>query len=188
MIKLVISSLFSSLFIANFALARTLSGRSNSSLDSYVPHHPRVDNSTFGNIDEIHTTHYFVDWTVGWDNRTLSGFIVHDMMVVKPTKYIQLDAWALNITDVQQAQAGAAMDATLMAGMIPEHPEAELEYTIKSPTPISGSVLIIELPRRYSVGEQVSVQIWYETSATGNAFSWLNASQTAGGKLPYLFT
>ena len=100
MIKLVVSSLFSSLFIANCALARSLSGRSNGSLDSYVPHHPRVDNSTFGNIDEIHTTHYFVDWGISWDARTLYGSILHDMKVVKPTKYIQLDSWALNITDV----------------------------------------------------------------------------------------
>jgi len=88
MIKQVVSSLLSSLFIVNSALARSLSGRSSGTLDSYVPHHPRVDNSTFGNIDEIHTTHYFVDWEVNWDNRTLPGFIVHDMMVVKPTKYI----------------------------------------------------------------------------------------------------
>jgi len=80
------------------------------------------------------------------------------------------------------------MTATLMAGMIPEYPEAELKFTVKSPTPISGSVLIVELPRVYEIGEQVSIQVWYETSATGNAFSWLNASQTAGGKLPYLFT
>jgi len=37
-------------------------------------------------------------------------------------------------------------------------------------------------------GDRVSVKIVYVTSPTGQAFSWLNPEQTAGGVYPYLFT
>ena len=44
------------------------------------------------------------------------------------------------------------------------------------------------MPRTLQVGEYVNVGIDYTTSPKGQAFSWLNASQTAGGKIPYMFT
>ena len=40
-------------------------------INSYVPHHPMVDNSTYANIDEIVVTHQHVDWFVNWTNKTL---------------------------------------------------------------------------------------------------------------------
>ena len=51
-----------------------------------------------------------------------------------------------------------------------------------------GSVLQVQLDREYVVGETVLLTIEYQTSPTGQAFSWLNAEQTAGGQLPYMFT
>jgi len=44
-----------------------------------------------------------------------------------------------------------------------------------------GSVLQVQLDREYTVGETVLLTIEYQTSPTGQAFSWLNAEQTAGG-------
>lgn len=37
-------------------------------------------------------------------------------------------------------------------------------------------------------GDVVYLGINYETSPTGQAFSWMSPEQTAGGLLPYMFT
>jgi hypothetical protein len=55
---------------------------------SYVPYHPAVDNSTYGNIDQIAVTHQHVDWFVNWTNKTLQGSIIMDMTVSTQTQFI----------------------------------------------------------------------------------------------------
>ena len=83
----------------------------------------------------------------------------------------QFDIWDLNIVSAFNATDNTAW-----------------EFTISQPNPLIGSVLQVQLPREVKAGETVSVGINYSTSATGHAFSWLNAEQTAGGVLPYMFT
>jgi hypothetical protein len=39
-----------------------------------------------------------------------------------------------------------------------------------------------------NAGEEIDIVIDYKTSPKGQAFSWLNGNQTAGGVLPYMFT
>ena len=56
------------------------------------------------------------------------------------------------------------------------------------PNPLIGSVLEVKLDRGYDPGEEVLLEITYATQPSGQAFSWLNPDQTAGGKLPYMFT
>ena len=40
---------------------------SASFLDGFTPEHPLADNSTFGNIEQIATTHFHLDWNVDFD-------------------------------------------------------------------------------------------------------------------------
>ena len=46
----------------------------------------------------------------------------------------------------------------------------------------------MQLPRTVTTTDDVRIAIQYTTSPTGQAFSWLNADQTAGKVLPYMFT
>ena len=93
------------------------------------------------------------------------------MEVLQATNVAQFDIWDLNIVSAFNATDNTAW-----------------EFTISQPNPLIGSVLQVQLPREVQAGETVSVGINYSTSATGHAFSWLNAEQTAGGVLPYMFT
>ena len=78
-------------------------------LETYVAHHPLADNSTYGNIEEIATTHFHLDWDVDFDSRVISGKVTHDFLVVSnSTRVIQMDAWDLSIFSVKQVVAGAA--------------------------------------------------------------------------------
>ena len=63
-----------------------------------------------------------------------------------------------------------------------------LTYRILRPNPLIGSVLQVDLPRAMNAGEEIDIVITYITSPNGQAFSWLNGNQTAGGILPYMFT
>jgi len=56
-----------------------------------------VDNSTYANADEIHTTHYNVDWLVNFEDETLTGTITHDLEVLQDTDRVIFDSWLINI-------------------------------------------------------------------------------------------
>ena len=43
---------------------------------------PLADNSTYGNTEEIHTTHVSLDLKVDFDERTLNGTASHTMKVL----------------------------------------------------------------------------------------------------------
>ena len=49
---------------------------------------PRADNSTFGNIHQIRTSHVHLDLEVNFDTRQLSGDAHHTMDVVAPTSLV----------------------------------------------------------------------------------------------------
>jgi len=135
---------------------------------------PRADNSTYGNTEEIHTVHLDLNLTVDFNTTTLSGSAVHKMMVLQATNKVQFDIWDLDIHRVFNASSQTIINS--------------LNFTILQPNPLIGSVLQVTLPREVQVGETVHIGIEYTTGPKGQAFSWLKASQTAGGKLPYMFT
>jgi len=53
---------------------------------------------------------------------------------------------------------------------------------------VIGQTLAIQLPGLYTPGELVSIRVFYKTQKTSMALSWMTAAQTAGKKLPYLFS
>ena len=53
MLQKVITLLFSGFVATTMALTKAMPG----DIATYVPYHPKVDNSTYGNIDQIYTTH-----------------------------------------------------------------------------------------------------------------------------------
>jgi len=64
----------------------------------------------------------------------------------------------------------------------------ELEFELNSVNDAIGEELYIYFTETMTEGDEVSIRITYNTLADGQAFSWLTASQTAGGSYPYLFT
>ena len=64
-----------------------------------------------------------------------------------------------------------------------------LAWSVVEANPAIGQVLVVDLgSTSAAVGDEVKVEIAYATQPQGQAFSWLTASQTAGKKLPYMFT
>ena len=47
---------------------------------------PKVDNSTFGNIEQIHTTHVDFQMTLDFDLSVINGYATHTMAVLETTQ------------------------------------------------------------------------------------------------------
>ena len=96
------------------------------------------------------------------------------MEVYTPTNFVQFDVWDLTIFNVWVK--------------VDDDDEVSSSFNVTSPNPEIGSVLRVQLDQLVYPGQKVQVAISYNTSETGQAFSWLTAEQTAGKKLPYMFT
>ena len=138
--------------------------------DWLVRDQPVADNSTFGNIDQIATSHVHLNLTADFDTSTLDGWAYHTMQVKEDgVTQIQFDSWDLTIDYVLVDFYNA-------------------DHTIVTPNPEIGQTLLVTIPFNTYAGDELSVIIKYTTSPTGQAFSWLKPSQTAGKLLPYMFT
>jgi leukotriene-A4 hydrolase len=79
----------------------------------YVPQHPACDNSTYGNVEELATSHYHIDWNIDFDNSIIKGSVVHDLVaMIDNVAYLQLDIWNIDVTGVFKVDTNAA---TLLA-------------------------------------------------------------------------
>ena len=63
-----------------------------------------------------------------------------------------------------------------------------LAFTLGDPDPVKGRPLTIVFPEPAKGAATVAVTIAYRTSPQAAALQWLAPEQTAGGKLPYLFS
>lgn len=77
-------------------------------LDDFIPRQPRVDNSTFANVDELFTFHFHMDVGVSFDTKSLFGSVTHDMMTVSMTDKVVLDIWDMDIISVEYMPANSA--------------------------------------------------------------------------------
>ena len=162
---------------------------------AYGTYRTYVDNSTFGNCDMVHTTHYHVDWEVNFDDSQLVGSITHDMDVLVGSDFVTMDSWNLNVQKVEMVTSGSAKamrDRQVLTqeeeNALPQSSDVELEYDLNHVNDEIGNELYIYLPQTEAPGSSISLKITYKTSKDGQAFSWLTAAQTAGLEEPYVFT
>ncbi|XP_055641440.1 leukotriene A-4 hydrolase [Toxorhynchites rutilus septentrionalis] len=131
-----------------------------------------IDPSSYSNAHELIVRHVDLDWTVNFENSTLSGTVsLHFKTLKDDIEEIFLDANELSI---------ASMVVKTTAGEVP------LNWDVGSYVENIGSKLTIYLPMKTS-GE-FTVRIEYETSPKASALQWLTAEQTFGKKHPYLFS
>jgi len=85
----------------------------STTLAAYTPtaYQANVDNSTYANAYEIHTTHFHLDWEVDFTNKQLIGSVTHDLEVLQDTDHVVFDSWLINIISAEllPAQSAKAM-------------------------------------------------------------------------------
>ena len=139
--------LFGSLAVGGLARFKSSHARdAPQNIQTYVPTHPRQDNSTYGHIDQVAVTHQHIDWFPNWTQSIVQGSIVFDMVVnMNDIMYVQFDTWNNTIEEVVLQPAGTAMRCSLGNGNIPISTN-NLTWTVETVNPMLGQVLVVELP------------------------------------------
>ena len=154
------------------------------SLDDFVPEHPLADNSTYGNIEEIHTTHFHLDWDIDFEHSEIRGTITHDLSIVSSCRVLQFDAWDIDVVAVRKVQTGSAQLMKSFGTDVAEtrklydlgNAQVELDYRVDTFNALIGQTLLIDLGETMEAGQQISIAVEYQTRKNGTAFSWLTAA------------
>ena len=125
-----------------------------------------VVNHSFARPSEAVVKHLEIDLTVDFRNKRLAGRVGAYIQNKTGTDKLYLDTRDLIIKRITLDEKGPA--AT---------------YRLGEPVPFIGRPLIIDI-----LPETKLVNIHYETSPNAAALQWLSPEQTAGKKMPFLFT
>src|ERR1044071_4434529 len=132
-----------------------------------------TDPHSFSKPDEAVIRHLYLDLTVDFDKKMLSGTATFDVDAKNNATQIILDTRDLNIHKV------SLTDGT------------ELKFTMGDTVKYLGQSLTIDLPsilKKKTGLDYEGVVIHYSTHPDAAALQWLEPSQTTGKKLPFLFT
>jgi leukotriene-A4 hydrolase len=136
------------------------------------------DTSTYSNIDEVITEHVNLDWTVDFDNKLFDGSTILTMRAVAANvTSVFLDSRGQDIkqVDYQVVHEGCSI-------------WTNVNFEVSTPNPNIGDALEVHLPHALANDTAFLLRFIYKTNEKSNAISWMTPEQTAGKKLPYLFS
>jgi leukotriene-A4 hydrolase len=133
-----------------------------SSSDTVVKN--KIVNHSFSNADEITMKHLHWVAKIDFDKKVIDATAEWTFTNEKNVKKLILDSYDLRILQVKVNDKEVAFSKGVLDKLI-------------------GSAITIPLTANDSV-----VKIYYKTSPTATALQWLSPQQTAGKKMPYLFT
>jgi len=130
----------------------------------------KTDKFTYANYDKVRMTHLSLNLDVKFDEKVLDGTATIDFETVDPTaNLLQLDTKDLTIRSVQGLASGDKW--------------VPVDYVLHEKDDVMGSMLDIPFTK-----DMNKVRISYRTSPKAEGLQWLSPAQTAGKKLPYLFS
>jgi leukotriene-A4 hydrolase len=143
----------------------------SSSAAQDFPHGAAEDFHSYANPGDVRVRHIDLEWDVLFDQKILKGTAVLTVERVSPNKQapLILDTRNLNIQKIETSS-----DETFYT------PSA---FTIGSVDKFLGAPLTISLPETAN-----RVRISYSTDPGASGLQWLEPSQTAGKKDPFVFT
>jgi len=130
------------------------------------------DESSLSNINEVRTTHFDLQVDIDFENNMIYGRqIIHLTTQKDGVSRVALDIRDLTIHKVSD-HTGRELDFEVVTGLNDE----------------VGQQLNIQLGEEQINGSQLILIIDYQTSDNPSAVSWLTKEQTAGKKMPYMYT
>ena len=124
-----------------------------------------VDVHSYSNPLEARTTHIDLDWNVDFDKREIRGSATLALSVAPGATHCVLDTRDLVIESVADISGRA------------------LAFRVGERSAIFGAPLCVELTPGIE-----AIVVRYHTTADGSGLQWLDPAQTAGKRLPYLFS
>lgn len=134
-----------------------------------TPLDPAHDYHSFSEPQKLRVTHVDLDLTVDFDHHQLSGHATLKLDNKTASKKLILDTRDLTISAVEAGADSEKWQTTT--------------FKVGKRDAALGSPLTIDLPPRAT-----QVRVHYVTSPNASALQWLTPTQTAGKKLPFLFS
>jgi len=129
-----------------------------------------VDPHSRSNPAQVRVRHLVLDLDVDFDGKVLRGTAVLHLDRLDPAaEEVRLDTRALEVASAECAEG--------------DGPWAPSPFVLESPDPILGAGLSIALPARAD-----RVRVRYATRTEASGLQWLGPLQTAGRRLPFLFS
>jgi len=159
------------LAIPLIAGVHTTEHSTNSNPSHSLREHAVQDFHSYANPGDVRVRHLDLEWQVLFDQKTLKGIAVLSIERVSQNKQapLILDTRNLHIEQVETSSDGANYTPST--------------FTIASLDKILGAALTIPLPEKVN-----RVRINYSTDPGASGLQWLEPSQTAGKKDPFVFT
>jgi leukotriene A-4 hydrolase/aminopeptidase len=127
------------------------------------------DEVSYANIDQVISKHLHLDLTVDFDKKQLSGTVEHQLQWLDPhANQLILDTRDLLIHEVNYRRGDQWQKA---------------EFQLAARDAVRGSKLTIQLPEQAAL-----VRIRYSSQPQASGLQWLEASQTAGKKHPFMYS
>lgn len=131
-----------------------------------------TDESSLSNINEVQTYHFDLEIDLDFENNVIYGKQTLHMK----TKAFAVDHVSLDIRDIDVKS-------------VTDESGKALSFQINSEiNPSIGQQLDIQIQSRLFTGSDVTLIIEYVTSKDASAVTWLTKEQTAGKKLPFMYT
>jgi leukotriene-A4 hydrolase len=167
------------LFALLFSLTLSLAACSRPGDNVSAPSQPAAastenvrDVHSYSNPDRVKVKHIDLDWEVFFDQKKLKGVAVLHLEHVEKSSHpmLILDTRGLKINKAEVLSSdGQKYEAT--------------KFSVGQADKILGAPLHIELR-----SDTARARVEYETSPDASGLQWLEPTQTAGKKQPYLFT
>ncbi|HEX8248058.1 MAG TPA: M1 family metallopeptidase [Pyrinomonadaceae bacterium] len=128
------------------------------------------DVHSYSNPQQVRVSHVDLNWNVVFDKKILQGTAILALDRADQKAPLVLDTRDLKIEKVEAAGVDAKNYRTT-------------KFDVGAADKILGAPLTIQLPE-----SAVFVRISYSTSPAASGLQWLEPSQTAGKKLPFMFS
>ena len=130
-----------------------------------------IDNSTYANVDQVVTEHLHLDLTLDFNRKIAHGSVTLTMRaLIDNLERVILDSRFLDIHDVFY-QDGSRLD-----------------YWFLEKNLLIGKGLNIGIWHRAKKDEVFNITVHYATTNETLSLNWLDPEQTAGKRLPYVYT
>ncbi|KAF4027833.1 Leukotriene A4 hydrolase [Phytophthora infestans] len=132
------------------------------------------DPATCAALDEFHTHHVDLELEINMAAKRVTGVATLAVKRLNETATtLCLDVFHLTIRSVCVA--------------LPEEDTIAAQWTVK-PFTVFGEMLEVELPEELALAAAFELTIRYETDTESPGVCWLEKEQTAGKKLPFMYT
>jgi leukotriene-A4 hydrolase len=146
--------------------------KSNEMQKTNEPSAEKRDVHSYGHPERVRVKHVDLNLQIQFDRKVMLGNARLKLeRVDKAARQLKLDTRGLKILNVYP-------QGMQIAGQV-----APLQFALGQPDKLLGAPLTIELP-----AYDCDVSIEYETAPDASGVQWLAPAQTAGKKLPYMFT